>query len=395
MHRPTKTLGACLTVALLAAALAGCGTKPSSSTSSSSATTSTSAPAGGGQGSSGPVSDASTQASAPTGAPVTGGDASYKACMVTDTGGIDDNGFNGAAWAGMQAAQADGKATISYVQSKTEADYTTNISSLLAQNCALIMTVGGLMADATVAAAKANPKTRFVEVDSAGNGSNIRGIQYNTAQASFLAGYLAAGYSKSGKVATWGGLKIAPVTIFMDGFAEGIAYYNEKKNAHVVLLGWDEASQNGSFSGSFDDQSKGQQLANNFIAQGADVIFPVAGNAGLGTAAAAQTSGKAVVIWVNKDGYVTEPQYKSVFLTTVEKNITDPVRNVVEQASAGSTDTSDYMGTLTNKGVDLSPFHDFDAKVPASTKAELDDISKQIQAGTITLKSKAQPVAAK
>lgn len=393
MHRPTKTLGACLTVALLAAALAGCGTKPSSSASSSSATTSTSAPAG--QGSSSPVSDASTQASAPTGAPVTGGDASYKACMVTDTGGIDDNGFNGAAWAGMQAAQADGKATISYVQSKTEADYTTNISSLLAQNCALIMTVGGLMADATVAAAKANPKTRFVEVDSAGNGSNIRGIQYNTAQASFLAGYLAAGYSKSGKVATWGGLKIAPVTIFMDGFAEGIAYYNEKKNAHVVLLGWDEASQNGSFSGSFDDQSKGQQLANNFIAQGADVIFPVAGNAGLGTAAAAQTSGKAVVIWVNKDGYVTEPQYKSVFLTTVEKNITDPVRNVVEQASAGSTDTSDYMGTLTNKGVDLSPFHDFDAKVPTSTKAELDDISKQIQAGTITLKSKAQPVAAK
>lgn len=387
MHRPTRTLGACLTVALLATALAGCGSKGGSSTSATPpATSSSSSPATAGN---------QDPSGSPSGTPATGGDASYKACMVTDTGGIDDNGFNGAAWAGMQAAQANGKATVSYVQSKTEADYTTNIASLLAQNCKLIMTVGGLMADATTAAAKANPSTRFVGIDAPGNGVNIRGIQYNTAQASFLAGYLAASLSKSGKVATWGGLKIAPVTIFMDGFQEGIEYYNEKKNAHVVLLGWDEASQNGSFSGSFDDQSKGQQLANNFIAQGADIIFPVAGNAGLGTAAAAQTSGKAIVIWVNKDGYVTEPQYKSVFLTTVEKNITDPVQTVVEQAAGGSSDTSDFLGTLANKGVGLSPFHDFDSKIPDSTKSELDDISKQIQAGTITIRSKAQPTAAK
>ena len=61
----------------------------------------------------------------------------------------------------------------------------------------LIVTVGSLMADATVAAAKTAPSQHFVEVDSSGNGKNLQGLQFNTAQAGFLAGYLAAGYSKS------------------------------------------------------------------------------------------------------------------------------------------------------------------------------------------------------
>ena len=160
--------------------------------------------------------------------------ASFKACMVTDTGGIDDKSFNAAAWQGMQKAQSDGKATVSYVQSKQETDYAPNIASLVNQNCKLIVTVGGLMADATVAAAKKNPSQHFVEVDSAGNGTNLQGLQFNTAQAGFLAGYLAAGYSKTGKVATYGGLKIPPVTVYMDGFQEGVQYYNTQKSKSVA-----------------------------------------------------------------------------------------------------------------------------------------------------------------
>ena len=112
-------------------------------------------------------------------------------------------------------------------------------------------------------------------------------MQFDTAQAAFLAGYLAAGYSKSGKVATYGGLKIPPVTIFMDGFADGVAYYNQQKSKNVQVLGWDKATQNGTFAESFTDQDKGKALSDTFVAQGADVIMPVAGGTGLGTAAAA------------------------------------------------------------------------------------------------------------
>jgi basic membrane protein A len=315
----------------------------------------------------------------------------YTACMVTDTGGIDDKSFNAAAWSGMQAAQADGKAKVSYVQSKAETDYATNIKSLQGQGCKLIVTVGGLMADATMAAAKTAPSQHFVEVDSAGNGKNLQGLQFNTAQAGFLAGYLAAGYSKSGKVATYGGLNIPPVTVYMDGFQEGIQYYNTQKSKNVQLLGWDETSQKGSFAGSFTDQNKGQQLANNFIAQGADVIFPVAGGTGLGSAATAKSSGKAVIIWVDTDGFVSAPQYASVFLTTAEKNMADAVKKAVEDGSSGNYATTDYIGTLANKGVGLADFHDFASKVDSGLKSELTQVAADIQSGKITIKSKSQP----
>jgi basic membrane protein A len=317
----------------------------------------------------------------------------FTACMVTDTGGIDDKSFNAAAWQGMQKAQANGKAKSSYVQSKAETDYATNLKSLQTQGCKVIVTVGGLMADATKAAAKADLNGHYVEVDSGGNGTNLKGLQFNTAQAAFQAGYLAAGYSKTGKVATYGGLKIPPVTIYMDGFQQGIKYYNSQKGKNVQLLGWDEKAQNGSFAGSFTDQNKGKQLATNFIAQGADVIFPVAGGVGLGSAGVAQSSGKAVIIWVDTDGFVSAPQYASVLLTTVEKKMADAVDLAVEAASDGKFDPKDYIGTLENSGVSLSSFHNFDSKVDAGLKSELDAIKADIVSGKIKITSPAQPKA--
>jgi basic membrane protein A len=278
----------------------------------------------------------------------------FKACMVTDTGGIDDRSFNASAWAGMQAAQKAGKAHVSFVQSKSESDYAPNIAQLSSQKCDLIVTVGGLMGTATTDAAKKSATQHFAIVDSNGNGTNVQGLQFNTAQGAFLAGYLAAGYSKTGKVATYGGLKIPPVTIYMDGFWEGVQYYNQKKGKSVQVLGWSETSQSGVFAGSFTDQSQGQQLATNFIQQGADVVFPVAGG-------------------------------------TAFKNVGDAVQKAVEDSSGGTFATKDYVGDLSNGGVGISPFHNFDSKIDSGLKSELTQIQKDIIAGTIKITSPSQP----
>ncbi|HEX3791613.1 MAG TPA: BMP family ABC transporter substrate-binding protein [Pseudonocardiaceae bacterium] len=346
-------------VATLGLVLGGCASKPT--------------PAGG--------SSSSTAASA----------SSFKACMVTDTGGIDDRSFNAAAWQGMQKAQSDGKATVSYVQSKAETDYAPNIAALESQSCKFIVTVGGLMGPATTDAANKSAGQHFAIIDSNGNQKNVTGLQYNTAQAGFLAGYLAAGYSKTGKVATYGGEKIGPVTIYMDGFWEGVQYYNTAKGKNVQVLGWSETTQNGSFTGSFTDQTQGQQLANNFIAQGADVIFPVAGGTGLGSAAVAQSTSKAVIIWVDTDGVVSAPQYSSVFLSTAFKNIAPSVTKVIEDASGGTFAATDYLGTLANGGVGLAPFHDFASKVDPTLQSELTTIKQKIISGEIKITSPAQP----
>jgi basic membrane protein A and related proteins len=342
--------------------LAACGSKPSSS---------------GGGGTTAPKSD-------------------YKACMVTDTGGIDDKSFNASAWKGMQDAQKDGKATSSYVTSTSENDYQPNINALISQKCSLVVTVGGLMGDATKAAATANANQKFAIVDDSYNPplANVFGMTFNTAQAAFMGGYLAAGMSKSGKVATYGGLPIPPVTIYMDGFQEGVEYYNQKKNKNVSVLGWDEASQKGTFAGGFQDRNKGKQIANTFIQQGADIIFPVAGGVGLGTAEAAQeTNGKVNLLWVDFDGCENAAQYCKLFISTVLKNISPIVTKTVEDAAGGNFKSGAYVGTLANDGVGLADFHEFDSKVPQDLKDELTQIKTDITAGKITLKSKAQPAA--
>ncbi|MGH6657907.1 MAG: BMP family lipoprotein [Actinocrinis sp.] len=312
--------------------------------------------------------------------------------MVTDTGGIDDHSFNTAAWAGMQKAQTDGKATVSYVQSVTENQYSSNISSLVTKGCKLIVTVGGLMADATTAASKSNASQQFAIVDSGSVAPNIKGLEFNTAQGAFLGGYLAAGLSQSGKVATFGGLPIAPVTVYMDGFWEGVQYYNSKHNTKVQVLGWNETTQQGSFAQSFTDQNLGKQLAQQFVSQGADIVFPVAGGTGLGALAQAQQSNGALnAIWVDTDGYTAAPQYKSVLITSVLKGIGDAVTKTVEDTSAGNYSETPYVGTLANGGTGLAPYHDWQSKVPAALTAELDTVKQGIIAGTITIKSKAQP----
>ena len=125
---------------------------------------------------------------------------------------------------------------------------------------------------------------------------------------------------------------------------------------------------------------------------GADVIYPVAGGTGLGTAAAVQAANNGTtVIWVDTDGCISAPQYCSVFLTTTFKGIATAVKTAVEAGSAGTYGTTDYVGTLSNGGTGLSPYHDFATKIPQALQDQVAQVGKDIESGAITIKSKSQP----
>ena len=322
--------------------------------------------------------------------------AAFKACMVTDTGGIDDRSFNASAWAGLQAAkESAGNVDPKYVASTAEADYEPNLRQYVSQKCNFILSVGGLMGDATKKIAAESTSQQFGIVDSSIEGAtNVYPMQFATDEAAFLAGYLSAGYSKSGKVATYGGLKIPPVTVFMDGFVDGVAHYNKTKSKNVQVLGWDKAAQNGTFAENFGDQNKGKAITNTFVAQGADVIMPVAGGTGLGTADVAKASGgKTSVVWVDQDGCKSAEQYCDVFLTTVVKNITDAVKQAVVDGAQGKQlgAAPGYLGTLENEGVGLAPYNQFDSKIDAGLKSEVEKLKADIIAGTIKVESANAP----
>ncbi len=371
--RSTTKIVAVASVAAMA--LAACGTKTPTSTT-------TTTPAAGGTSSS-----SSTSSSAADGK-------AFKACMVLDTGGVDDRSFNQSSWAGLQAAaKTNPNIKISYVASNSQNDYTPNLTAEVNKGCDTVIAVGGLMGDAVKASAKQNPKQQFAQIDSGPSGPNVYGLQYDTAQGGFLGGYLAAAMSKTGKVATYGGLNIPPVTIYMDGYWEGVQYYNKAKNKNVQVLGWDEKNQKGgTFAQSFTDQNKGRSISQAFVQQGADVIFPVAGGTGLGSGAAAQAAGgKVNVLWVDTDGCISAQQYCKYFISSVTKNLTDSVTQYATAAAGGTFPTGSYIGVLKNNGTGLAPFHEFESKVPASLKSDLDQVKSDIVSGKIVITSPSQP----
>jgi basic membrane protein A len=314
----------------------------------------------------------------------------FAACQVTDTGGIDDNGFNQTAWKGVQDAQAELKIEGRYLESQAETDYAANINSLLGGSCDIIITVGFLLGDATKAAAEANPDQKFSIVDFAYDPplDNVLGQVFATDQAAFLAGYLAAGVTKTGTVGVFGGINIPPVTIFMDGFVHGVNYYNQQKGKDVKVLGWDPATKEGLFTNNFESLDDGRAFAQNLYDEGADIVMPVAGPVGLGSAALADELGtdKLKIIGVDADLYLTDPEKKHVYLTSVLKNMDATVLGAIKAAMDGTFKGGVIEGTLDNDGVGLAPFHDMDAEVPAELKSELDAIRKGIIDGSISVK---------
>lgn len=322
----------------------------------------------------------------------------FKACMVSDSGGFDDKSFNQTSYKGLQDAVDKLGIAKAQAESKSDNDYSTNVNAMVAQDCDIIVTVGYKLADVTYAAAKDNPDINFAIVDNQYDPKknpplpNLKTLIFNTAQSSFLAGYLAAGMTESGKVGTFGGLNIPTVSIFMDGFAEGVQYYNKNKGSDVTVLGWNEQRQKGTFTGDFESKSKGQNTADNLISQGVDIIFPVAGPSGLGALQAAKaTGGKVHAIWVDTDGCVSAAGYCDLLLTSVAKGMDLAVEKAITGASKGKFDNTPYVGTLENGGTDIAPYHTWKSKIPSGLKDEIDQLRKDLISGKIEVKSKAQP----
>jgi basic membrane protein A len=328
----------------------------------------------------------------------------YKVGEVTDLGGVDDKSFNASAWQGVQDAITqlgiDGK----YLESKDQSDYAKNIQQFLGEGDNLIITVGFLLGVDTATAAKANPNTNFAIIDytypdcwpgavegkdcgSSTDISNVRGLAFQTDQAAFLAGYAAAGMTKTGTVGTFGGIKLPTVTIFMKGFEAGVKYYNTQKGKNVVVLGWDTAKDDGLFTGNFDSTDDGRKFAESLMQEGADIIMPVAGPVGLGSAAVCKETGKCLIIGVDNDWYESAPEYKSVILTSVMKKINVAVFNTIKDGMDGKFTGGTVTYTIKDGGVDMAPFHDFDSQVSAELKAEIEAAKAALIDGSLTVDS--------
>jgi basic membrane protein A len=321
---------------------------------------------------------------------------------VTDMGGVNDKSFNALGWKGVTDAMAQLGIEGKYLESTQQSDYAKNLQQLLSEKQDLIITVGFLLGVDTATVAKANPTAKFAIVDytypdcwpgavegkdcgSTTDITNVRGLAFQTDEAAFLAGYLAAGMTKTGIVGTFGGIQLPTVTIFMKGYQAGVKYYNEQKGTTVKVLGWDEATQTGLFTGNFNSTDDGKSFATSLVQEGADIIMPVAGPVGLGSAAYCQTSAKCLIIGVDTDWFVSANEYASVELSSVQKKIDVAVFKTIQDVVNGKFTGGTVMYKLADGGVDLAPFHNFDSQVPQTLKDEIAKAKADIISGAITV----------
>ena len=319
----------------------------------------------------------------------------FKPCIVSDQGGFDDKSFNQLSFEGAKQAADELGTELIDVQSQSESDFKPNMESLVGQNCDAIVSVGFALSATTIESAAENPETEYIIVDDAADADfdgktdaeNIKPLLYDTAQAAFLAGYLSAGYSETGKVGTFGGQPFPTVTIFMDGFKQGVEYYNETKDAKVEVVGY-SGGEEGVFTGGFEANETAKTSAQNIIDQGVDVLLPVGGPVYQSAIAAIKDSGRDIaLVGVDADFYETDPATKPYVLTSILKKMDVSTYEATLAAGEGNFDATPYVGTLANEGVGLAPLHDFEDKVDPALMEEVEALKQQIISGEVEVTS--------
>jgi basic membrane protein A and related proteins len=294
-----------------------------------------------------------------------------KVGLVTDIGGLNDHGFNHLAYVGLQRAAKQLHVQTRVLESKSNADYVPNMSTLAQQGYNLVICVGFLMYDSVKTVAAKFPNTKFMIIDngwSKGDPKNLEGTLFHEQEAGYLVGYLSGLLYKGQSVtmSTVGGQKIPPVDRYIAGFQAGA----KAGDPQVSLL-------NG-YSQDFVAQDKCKNLALQQISQGSKVVFQVAGGCGLGALDAAKQKG----VWgigVDADQSYLGPQ----ILTSALKRVDNDVFTTIKQVQSGHfRGGSTYQFTVKNGGI---AYGKVSKKVPKSIIAKVNAVEKKIKQGKIMI----------
>ncbi len=229
----------------------------------------------------------------------------FTAIVVTDVGGLGDKSFNDSGWLGVQMAAKKLGIKGEFIQSMQQTDYVSNLSAA-AQKADVVVALGFLMADAVQKVAPLFPKTKFVLIDFPGDPKikNLASYVFKAGQSAFLAGIIAAGTSKSGKVGALQGMAIPPVLAYTAGFRCGIKAWNEVEGDKVELIV--------KTAGTFNDPAKGKALTLAMVGQGADIVMNIAGNTGVGIFEAVKELNKAAGITPEDAKAGKRPKYFAI-----------------------------------------------------------------------------------
>ncbi len=327
--------------AVMVLSLAACGgqAKDSASTKSASKTTSTTSTAS--TASAASTTSAAGSASSTQSGSTTTAKSDLKVGLITDVGGIHDHSFNETSWKGLEKAKTDFGVEINYLESKTDADYSSNIESFVDEDYDLIVCVGFKLAEATKKAAESHPDKKFAIIDDASNASlpNVTCLTFKQEQASYLVGYVAGLVTKKNNVGFVLGMASEMMNKFGYGYLAGVYAANPKATVQQID------------ANNFADPAIGKTSATTMITNGADVIFHAAGGTGVGVIQACQEN-KISAIGVDTDQSSLAPD---TVITSAMKRVDNAVYDSVKQLVDGTLKGGEVVYDLSKGGVDIAP----------------------------------------
>ncbi|MFB8393774.1 BMP family lipoprotein [Streptomyces yangpuensis] len=307
------------------------------------------------------------------------------AAIAYDIGGRGDQSFNDAAYAGLKKAETDLKikgAEAEPTDGEGEADKVQRLTELARKGNNPVIGVGFAYAPAIKKVAPKFPNTTFGIIDDTSvTGPNVANMVFNEEQGSYLAGVAAAKASKTGTVGFIGGVEVPLIKKFEAGFAQGVKDTNPNAKVLSAYL-----TQPPNFDG-FAKPDLGKAAAQGQLDAGADVIYAAAGLAGSGAIEAASAKGKWA-IGVDSDQYNQAglAKYKDSILTSVTKDVSDSVFNLIKSVEDGKPTTGEIRYGLDKDGVGLADsnpkYKEMTDLIAAVEKAKADIIAKKITVKT-------------
>ena len=290
-----------------------------------------------------------------------------KVGMVTDVGGVNDKSFNQTSWEGLQGLDPE-VFEVAYLESKTDADYQTNINTFIDEGYDLIICVGYMLAGATMEAAEANPDQKFAIIDDAtcADLPNVACLMFAQEQASYLVGLVAGSVTESKTVGYVQGMVSDAMNQFGVGYIAG------------VLEACPEAEVLQYNANNFGDIAGGATAAKDMITKGADVIYHAAGGTGIGVINACAEEG-VYAIGVDTDQSPLAPEY---VITSAMKRVDTAAQDISKAVADGSYEPGVHLYDLSNGGVDLSPTRDL---IPADVLEMVENAKAKVMAGEIVV----------
>lgn len=301
-------------------------------------------------------------------APAAGDAKPLKVGIVFDSGGRGDKSFNDSAWAGIERAVDSKLIEAIPVESKSEKDYESNLSSVADKGAELVFAIGINMRTALEKVAPNYPDTMFAIVDGDLDGENVRCLLFKEEEGSFLVGYLAGLMSKTGKLGFVGGMDIPLIKKFEYGYAAGAKMANPK----IEILP-------AKYTGSWDNVDNAKTAANFLFGAGADIVYHAAGRAGLGVIRAAEEK-KLWAIGVDSD---QDSEAPGRVLTSMIKRVDEAVYSTIKDTIDGKFTAEKRVYDLAQNGVGYSPLTHTKEIIGADNVAKVDAIKARIASGDI------------